>query len=268
MNLDHYQSLYQKHRLPPVQLWVGHMTLSDVEQYTRILLPPVPYSKNNLSLHPNYFNLSPLVDKKDITVEAVSPLAAFLKTTPTLLGARVILIHEAARLNTHATNALLKVLEDVPPHTFFILTTATPRKLLPTLRSRCTVFTQPSTTSQDNDSPPHQHMGKLLLTLLGRGAPVFNTLIEEISDDDVSPLLNHVLIFLKTIIDYGQKTGQERSPGMEKLYTLYPRSHWVNGYLSIEDYLYHGVKSHLPPRDLLRGSFFLMQSPQLFSAFD
>jgi DNA polymerase III subunit delta' len=50
---------------------------------------------------------------------------------------RVILIREADTLETSAQNSLLKSLEEPPPGTMFILTTAVPGVLLPTVRSRC-----------------------------------------------------------------------------------------------------------------------------------
>jgi DNA polymerase-3 subunit delta' len=50
---------------------------------------------------------------------------------------RVVLIREADTLETQAQNSLLKSLEEPPPGTSFILTTAVPGALLPTVRSRC-----------------------------------------------------------------------------------------------------------------------------------
>ena len=50
---------------------------------------------------------------------------------------RMVLIREADTLETSAQNALLKSLEEPPPGTSFILTTAVPGALLPTVRSRC-----------------------------------------------------------------------------------------------------------------------------------
>ena len=50
---------------------------------------------------------------------------------------RVVLIREADTLEPAAQNALLKSLEEPPPGTMFILTTAVPGALLPTVRSRC-----------------------------------------------------------------------------------------------------------------------------------
>ena len=50
---------------------------------------------------------------------------------------RLVLIREADTLEPQAQNALLKSLEEPPPGTMFILTTAVPGALLPTVRSRC-----------------------------------------------------------------------------------------------------------------------------------
>lgn len=50
---------------------------------------------------------------------------------------RMVLIREADTLETSAQNSLLKSLEEPPPGTSFILTTAVPGALLPTVRSRC-----------------------------------------------------------------------------------------------------------------------------------
>ena len=50
---------------------------------------------------------------------------------------RAVLVREADTLEPAAQNALLKSLEEPPPGTMFILTTAVPGVLLPTVRSRC-----------------------------------------------------------------------------------------------------------------------------------
>ena len=50
---------------------------------------------------------------------------------------KVALITEADRMNEKAANAFLKLLEEPPPQTVFILTTARADQLLPTITSRC-----------------------------------------------------------------------------------------------------------------------------------
>ena len=51
--------------------------------------------------------------------------------------ARIFLIEDADKLNEPSANALLKVLEEPPPTSHFVLLTSRPAMLLPTVRSRC-----------------------------------------------------------------------------------------------------------------------------------
>jgi len=55
-------------------------------------------------------------------------------------GGLVVLLDEAHSMSKDAGNALLKVLEEPPPGTIFILLTTDPAKILPTVVSRCMTF--------------------------------------------------------------------------------------------------------------------------------
>jgi DNA polymerase-3 subunit delta' len=52
-------------------------------------------------------------------------------------GRRAVVIADAEWLNLEAQNALLRTLEEPPPGTHFVLVTASPSGLAPTVRSRC-----------------------------------------------------------------------------------------------------------------------------------
>jgi DNA polymerase-3 subunit delta' len=52
-------------------------------------------------------------------------------------GKKIGIIRDADRMTTEAQNAFLKTLEEPPPDSFFILHTAHPEDMLPTIRSRC-----------------------------------------------------------------------------------------------------------------------------------
>ena len=75
-----------------------------------------------------------------ITVDEVRRIKVFLSHTGDAGANRVVIVDTADQLNVNAANALLKSLEEPPPRTFFLLLTATPGRLLPTIRSRCRVL--------------------------------------------------------------------------------------------------------------------------------
>lgn len=74
-------------------------------------------------------------EKNQIKIEQSRDILQFLNLQ-SLTPYRVILIDGAESLNPQAANALLKVLEEPPARTVFILIAPTPRHVLVTLRSR------------------------------------------------------------------------------------------------------------------------------------
>src|ERR1700741_286263 len=60
--------------------------------------------------------------------------------TPTRGRFKVYLVDEVHMLSTHSFNALLKTLEEPPPHVKFLLATTDPQKLPVTVLSRCLQF--------------------------------------------------------------------------------------------------------------------------------
>ena len=53
---------------------------------------------------------------------------------------KVYIVDEAHQLTTHAWNALLKIIEEPPPHLVFVFCTTDLAKVIPTVRSRCQTF--------------------------------------------------------------------------------------------------------------------------------
>ena len=74
---------------------------------------------------------------KHIPVEKVRALLDFVTITAHRGGAKVICIIPAEAMNPNAANAVLKILEEPPGDTFFLLVSHQPERLLPTIRSRC-----------------------------------------------------------------------------------------------------------------------------------
>lgn len=73
-------------------------------------------------------------------VEQVRELRETLKYAPTRGSFKIYIIDEVHMLSTAAFNALLKTLEEPPPHVKFIFATTEPDKVLATIVSRCQRF--------------------------------------------------------------------------------------------------------------------------------
>nr|MDJ0643047.1 DNA polymerase III subunit delta' [Erythrobacter sp.] len=85
----------------------------------------------------------PYQTKRNIAVGQIRAMQRRLNTRPTLGSRRAIVIDPADDMETSASNALLKSLEEPPRGTFFLLVTHRPARLLPTIRSRCRVLRFP-----------------------------------------------------------------------------------------------------------------------------
>ncbi|QDL90754.1 DNA polymerase III subunit delta' [Paroceanicella profunda] len=72
-----------------------------------------------------------------IDVEETRRLKTFLQLSSADGGWRAVIVDAAEEMNTSAANALLKVLEEPPERTAFLLVCHAPARLLPTIRSRC-----------------------------------------------------------------------------------------------------------------------------------
>jgi len=74
---------------------------------------------------------------REIRVEQLRQLGDWFNTATHRGGWRVAVLYPAQALNAISANALLKVLEEPPAHTVFLLVADAPDRLLPTLVSRC-----------------------------------------------------------------------------------------------------------------------------------
>ena len=74
---------------------------------------------------------------RQISVERVRTLTDFVTITAHRGGAKVICIIPAEAMHPSAANAVLKILEEPPGDTYFLLVSHQPERLLPTILSRC-----------------------------------------------------------------------------------------------------------------------------------
>ncbi|MCF7823092.1 MAG: hypothetical protein K9N35_02880 [Candidatus Marinimicrobia bacterium] len=83
-----------------------------------------------------YYHLQ-IEGANDIRISAIRQLRKNIYLANDPGSTRVVIILRAHMMNVEAANALLKILEEPPSHTVFLLTTEYPDRLPDTIRSRC-----------------------------------------------------------------------------------------------------------------------------------
>jgi DNA polymerase-3 subunit delta' len=85
--------------------------------------------------HPDILETAPVKDR--IRIGQIRDIAGLISSRPHEARRRMVLIRDAGRMNAEASNALLKMLEEPPGGTFFVLLAQALTDLLPTVISRC-----------------------------------------------------------------------------------------------------------------------------------
>lgn len=91
----------------------------------------------------NLLHLSRPTDEKTgkvksfITVEEIRRAGHFFSQTSGTGNWRIVIVDPADDMNRNAANAILKMLEEPPKRSLFLVLSHAPGKLLPTIRSRC-----------------------------------------------------------------------------------------------------------------------------------
>ncbi len=87
--------------------------------------------------HPDILSVDLEKDKKIVSIDQIRKIGLKITSKPNEAKYRVVLILNADKMNTQSQNALLKMIEEPPLKTFFILIAQKCETLLPTIISRC-----------------------------------------------------------------------------------------------------------------------------------
>jgi DNA polymerase-3 subunit delta' len=82
----------------------------------------------------------PVGKMRQISIDSIRELIHRLSQSAAGIGLKLTLITDADRMHRFAANALLKILEEPPRDTIFLLTTSHLYEVLPTIRSRCLLY--------------------------------------------------------------------------------------------------------------------------------
>lgn len=122
---------------------VGERTL--VHPDVRLVLPEKKADFDRSETEGGAAGLAPQEQQADaianpvwsVLIDRVRQGIAFLQRRPSESERSILIVDQAHRMEAPAANALLKTLEEPPPHAVLILNTPSWHALLPTIRSRC-----------------------------------------------------------------------------------------------------------------------------------
>lgn len=83
-----------------------------------------------------------------ISVSDAAELLGALSQTPLCGGRRVVLIYLPEKMNQAVANKLLKIIEEPPANTYYLLVTHAPEKIIQTIFSRCSSLRVPPFTKE------------------------------------------------------------------------------------------------------------------------
>jgi hypothetical protein len=107
-------------------------------------------------IHPDIIFISKLQEKRDITIDQIRDLKKDVIVVPNEARQKAYIVNDAHLMNVSAQNAFLQILEEPPKHVVFILKTAFPAQLLPTILSRCILIKSDQNIKLTTDSETNE----------------------------------------------------------------------------------------------------------------
>jgi len=131
-----------------VYLFYGTKGLGKLRFVTSLANRLLGTNQSDVSLlaHPNLVYVCPKEDKKLISIEQVRDVSDRIwKTSVSSKRQKIVIFNGIDKISIEAANALLKNLEDSPPHTSFFLIADSSSAVLPTIisRSQLVYFSKP-----------------------------------------------------------------------------------------------------------------------------
>ena len=183
-------------------LLVGDIHGACEELANRVLLRLFPEARDQVvsGAHPDVIRLAPSGKKRIITVLAMrESVLKPLSETSFSGGWKACLIVGADRMEAASANAFLKMLEEPPPKTIFLLLSDQPDAILPTIRSRTQRISLSRAAADVLNGAEREALEEAVLSKdLPRLVELFKALKEEAPDEEVALVRK---TFFRTILE-------------------------------------------------------------------
>ena len=159
----------------------------------------------NSSNHPDFYTIKMEEGKKKISIKQVKELQTSIYESSFLNGNKVFLIENAEFLSKDASDSLLKVLEEPPENTYFIITSHRAKQLSATIQSRCSeVFINNPSKQEIENWLKKENISDENLELALDLAPGRPLKIKELLDDNILDSRNNFITEISQLIKKGK----------------------------------------------------------------
>ena len=157
------------------------------------------------SNHPDFYTIKIEEGKKKISINQIKELQTNFYESSFLNGNKIFLIENAEFMSKDAADSLLKILEEPPKNTYFIITSHRAKQLSATIQSRCSkIFISNPSAKEIEDwlNQENTSNGDLELALnLASGRPLK---IKELLDDNILDSRNGFISEISQLIKQGK----------------------------------------------------------------
>lgn len=214
---------YTSTTLPPAQLWIGNSNnaLSEVEQFLQ-----KTFCKNNgcntcitcmQIREKQHHALMWLHPEKNYTIDQLEDLFATLTFQLQPDELFFFIIQKADFLTPACANKLLKPMEEPPRGYHFILLAEHKEQILPTILSRCVIYSLHTTTPQHNNHPIYESFTKKMMP-----ADEFSKTIDSapLNERETVELLNVIVQHWLTIYTEKNLTSDNHTSALSSFITI------------------------------------------------
>ena len=167
----------------------------------------------------NPYHKISLSDARSIPISFIRYIKKNIYLSSESGGWKVVIILDAHLMTNQAANAFLKVLEEPPDRSIFILTTSKKSDLLPTIKSRCQQLYFPPLKNEtiaealnEHDLPENEL--NLIVNLAGGSFSEASWLLEQ----DIAEIKSRTINLLRTLARWDKKTIYNYLDKLSRLY--------------------------------------------------
>lgn len=299
--LERLRTLYASDSLAPCWLLVGQRGIGKATfayQFAKEVLVTNPQNLTGLSenivsrqikagSYPNLLVIERSFNKEgeqanEISVDEARKVLEFLHQSAAIPGWRVVIVDAVDELNRAAANSLLKILEEPPQKTLFLLVCHALGQVLPTIRSRCQQLNFSPLTFQDLNQASGESLSEDLASYVKGSLGLYRSLIDAGGMDFIQSLAHIIHAARKGQMSVVQKFCEEVAKD-PKRYTCFlwlieqwlykvtikssgeEQAYWVQVWERLTAFLKGAKTTHLDKTQIMLSCFLIIENPNIYS---